>query len=244
MAVAPVLPRPPPASGRVRSQKFIGTLFPFENDNPLYCAWVPLHPEAFRCAVWSHEIAPSTGKHHIQFYGETKQACSYAQLAGHCGLGPNQCHWEQAQHPQEAWDYCSDAKPDPESRHGCAQGSIGERPVGGNHNNSIGIITITQSEQSEEEGAISPRFSENSESDHSQNSSISSQNSFSSTHQESAGLTSSSPPRATPLKSGSRKRSTSSTAKEERVRTGSSGKSAKVDAHCPACGYCTMYSGF
>lgn len=129
MAEAPLI-RPPPTSGRVRSQKFIGTLFPFDDGNPLFCNWRPLNEAAFRCAIWSHEIAPSTGRHHIQFYGETSSPCSYAQLAQHCGLGPNQCHWEQAQHPDKAWNYCSEEKPEQESRHGCASQSIGERPRG------------------------------------------------------------------------------------------------------------------
>lgn len=106
------------------------------------------------------------------------------------------------------------------------------------------ILSFLQSELSEEEDGISRRYSVSSESDHSQNSLMSSQSSSSSTPLASAGLTSSSPPRATRRTSGSRKRSTSSLAKEEQERTDLSGKSAKVHDHCPACGYCTMYSAY
>lgn len=120
--------RPPAASGRIRNQKFLGTLYPFDNGNPLYCHWGPTDEEFFRCAIWSHEIAPTTGRHHIQFYGETKKPCSYAQLTQHCGLAPDQVHWEVAINPEQAWDYCSEDKPDGSSRHGCAAKQLGQRP--------------------------------------------------------------------------------------------------------------------
>lgn len=122
------LSRPPPTSGRVRAQKFIGTLFPFDDGNPLYCHWRPQHEDQFRCAIWSHEIAPSTGRHHVQIYVECKKPVSYSQLAQYVGLGANQCHWEASVNPERAWDYCSEAKPEQESRHGCASQSIGQRP--------------------------------------------------------------------------------------------------------------------
>lgn len=119
---------PAPAGGRIQHQHFIGTLWLPDGSN--YCTWEPAHPGAFRRACWQHEICPETQRHHIQFYGETAQRASYAQLTQFVGLEPNQVHWECARQPASAWDYCSEDKEDDSSRHGCPSKSIGERPVG------------------------------------------------------------------------------------------------------------------
>lgn len=131
-----------PATGRVRAQRFICTLFPYENDNPLYCTWeIPnTSRQNIRRAIWQHEIAPSTGRHHIQLYIETTRAVSYNQLAQYLGLGLNQCHFEQSLRPEAAWDYCGEEKEDGSSRHGCPSQRIGERPRGNREQRGGGTI--------------------------------------------------------------------------------------------------------
>lgn len=131
MAASPPqeLIRPPAPSARVRSQKFLGTLFP-PNCHDDLCTWRPQNTDTFRRAAWSHEICPRTQRHHIQIYVETKSPVSYSQLTSSIGLQPSEVHWEQARHPVKSWEYCTEEKEDASSRHGCPAQKLGLKPRG------------------------------------------------------------------------------------------------------------------
>jgi len=117
-------------TGRIQQTKFLGTIYLDTLLDDDYCEWtIPERARtSFRRACWSHEICPSTGRHHIQIYVETRERISYAQLDRLLGA---HISCKEVWSAQGAWDYCSERKEkDAESRHGCPSKSIGERPRG------------------------------------------------------------------------------------------------------------------
>lgn len=136
---------------------WIGTIYKHSDGSDITseeaCVWTADTVDARllieRCA-WSHEICPDTDRDHIQIYAgcfDQVRFNSFVRVFD----AHSSTHWECARDPSKSWDYCTEAKEDPSSRHGtpghgadCPSHSWGTRPVGSTGIKGLDIVAVTE----------------------------------------------------------------------------------------------------